>query len=127
MSIQKRYISEVDTAGSYSKVQALTEASTATEILNFGVTTINSGTTASANSFAMADPKAAGQHKYLAVTVGTTDAPVVTVSTGVNFFGSTGSTLTFSTGAGEKWLQLVATDATEWAIVAQSTGVTISA
>ena len=127
MAIQKRYLREADTAGSNSKLQALTSTSTATEIINFGVTTINSGSTTGTNSFAMADPKDAGLNKTIAVTVGTTDAPIVTLSTGVNFFGSTGSTLTFSTGTGEKWLQLVATGATEWAIVAQSTGVTISA
>lgn len=127
MGYQKRQQREVDVAGSYSKLQSLTSTSTGTEVINFGVTTIDSGSTVGTNAYAMADPKSGGQHKYFAVTVGTTEAPVVTVSTGVNFFGSTGSTLTFSTGTGEKWLQLVATGATEWAIVAQSTGVTISA
>ena len=127
MGFQKRYLRETDTAGSNSNLQALTSTSTGTEIFNYGVTTINSGSTTGTNAYAMADPKSAGLNKSFAVTVGTTDAPIVSVSTGINFFGSTGSTLTFSTGTGEKWLQLVATSTAEWAIVAQSTGVTISA
>jgi hypothetical protein len=127
MGIRKRYLREAQTAGANAKLQSLTSTSTATEIINYGVTTINSGSTVGTNTFAMADPKDGGLEKALAVTVGTTDAPIVSVSTGVNFFGSTGSTVTFSTGAGEKWMQLVATGATEWAIVAMSTGVTISA
>jgi len=126
MAYEKRRLREVDTAGSYSKLQTLTSTSTGTEVLSFGVTTINSGSTDSANSFGMADPKSGGLHKYVAVTVGTTDSVVLTLSTAVNIFGSTNSTVTFSTGTGEKFLSLVATAATEWAIVGQSTGVAYS-
>ena len=126
--IQKRYLKEVDTAGSFSKLQALTSTSTATAVLPYGVTTITAGTTVGTNNFALASPKVAGVHKYIAVTVATTDAPILSqASTATTFFGSTNGLATFSTGAGEKFLSLVATSTSVWAVVGQSTGVTFSA
>lgn len=128
MGYQKRYLREVDTAGSYSKLQALTDTDTATEVLSYGVTTITSASTVGTNTFAMASPKSGGVHKYFAVTAGTTDGPTLShSSTAVTYFGSTNGTVTFSTGTGEKFLALVATSATEWAVIGQSTGVTFSA
>lgn len=127
MGIQKRYLSEVDTAGSYSKMQTLTSTSTATPLNSYGVTLITAATTAGSNAFTLGAPKTAGVHKYVAVTLGTTDSVAVSLSTAVAFWGSTNSTVTFSTGAGEKHLALVAASATSWAVLSQSTGVTFSA
>jgi len=109
-------------------VQALTSTSTGTAVEPFGLAAITSASTDSTNTFALKGAKAAGVHKYVAVTVGTTDSVVLTGnSTAVTFFGSTDATCTFSTGTGEKFIQLIATSTSEWAIVAQSTGVTLSA
>jgi hypothetical protein len=47
-------------------------------------------------------------------------------TTDTTFFGSDDDTVIFSTGAGKKWLSLIATSATEWAVVGQSTGLTYS-
>ena len=128
MAYEKRRLREVDTAGSYSKVQALTSTSTGTAVESFGLTTITSASTDSTNTFGLKGAPAGGVHKYVAVTLGTTDSVVLTgASTAVTFFGSTNATCTFSTGTGEKHIQLVATSTSEWAVVAQSTGVTFSA
>lgn len=127
MAYEKRRLREVDTAGSYSKLQQLTSTQDGTEVLSFGVTTLDSDST-NGNAFSMASPKSGGVHKYVAVTLGTTEEVALAhASTAVTYFGSTNGVLTFSTGAGEKWIQLVATSDVQWAIVAQSTGVTLSA
>jgi hypothetical protein len=128
VGIKKQYVRTVADAGSNSKLQQLASADTATAVLNYGVTTINSDSTSGTNSFTMDDPIHGGTHKYIAVTLGTTDSVVLaSASTTVTFFGSTNATVTFSTGAGEKHLGLVSVSATEWAVVSQSTGVTFSA
>jgi hypothetical protein len=128
MAYQKRPLREVATGGRYEMVQELTSTSTGTEIEPFGLTTITSASTDSTNTFGMKAAKNAGVHKHIAVTLGTTDSVVVTGnSTLVTFFGSTNATCTFSTGTGEKYLQLIATSTIEWAVVSQSTGVTFSA
>lgn len=128
MGIQKRYLREVDTAGSYSKLQTLTSTDTATEINPYGVTLITSASTDSTNAFDLGDITVAGVHKYIAVTLGTTDAVVInTNSTTTTFWGSTNNTATASTGAGEKALALVAATTSSWAVVGQTTGWTFSA
>ena len=128
MSIRKRYISEVDTAGSYSKLQSLASADAGASLNSYGVSLINADSTAGGNVFVLGAPKTGGVHKYIAVTLGTTDSVVVTTdSTTTTFWGSTNAIVTFSTGAGEKYLNLVAASATSWAVVGVSTGVTFSA
>jgi hypothetical protein len=135
MAYEKRRLREVDTAGSYSKVQALTEAdaSTATPVIDsFGFSVINVGTTAAAQAndatFILKAPKAGGVHKYISALSGTTDAVIITThSTAVTFLGSTNATVTATTGAAARHLQLIATSSTGWSVVGESTGWTFSA
>jgi len=135
MAYEKRRLREVDTAGSYSKVQALTEADASTadpSVNSYGFSVIDVGTTAAAQAndatFALAAPAAGGVHKYISVLSGTTDAVIITThSTAVTFFGSTDATVTATTGAAARHLELIATSSTGWAVIAESTGWTFSA
>ena len=135
MAFEKRRLREVDTAGSYSKVQALTEANASTavpSVNSYGYSVINVGTTDAAQAndatFALAAPKAGGVHKYISAVSATTDTVIITThSTAVTFFGSTDATVTMTTGAAARHLELIATSSTGWSVIAQSTGWTFSA
>lgn len=132
MAIQKQMLRSADVRGRMDKVQALTGASTATEVTNYGVTSIAStaGGTAGNHGFSMAAPRA-GLRKTLVVDVGSTRTVSVglgpTTSVG-HVFGTTNRTATFSTGAGRyRFLDLVGLSTSQWAVVGSSTGVTLSA
>lgn len=135
MAYEKRRLREVDTAGSYSKVQALTEAdaSTATPSINsYGFTTISVGTTDAAQAndatFIVAAPKAGGVHKYISVLSGTTDAVIIATNSTVitKFFGSTNGIVTATTGTAARYLELVAGSTASWSVISESTGWTFS-
>jgi hypothetical protein len=131
-AIQKRYLKEVDTAGSYDAVQAaINSSSTDVNIEPFGFTPINAATTESGTTgtvdVVLGDPGGAGVRKSIAVTLGSTKSvTLVMATTTTTFFGSNNDTVVFSTGAGEKFIQLVATSTSEWAVVGASTGLTYS-
>jgi hypothetical protein len=90
--------------GSYfvDEVQALTGASTATEVNNYGVTYIKSTGSggAGAKVFKIAAP-VVGQHKYLFVRVASTKAVSVRTLTSdaVFLLGTTKNSISFSTGS----------------------------
>lgn len=128
MGITKQYTRHMLDSGYTESVQALTQASTGTRVKNYGVTTITSAGsgTAGIHGFFLNAPKK-GLRKSIVVDLNSTrQVAVYNASTAVTFFGSTNNAVTFSTGVGVKWLELVGTSATVWAVASQSTGVTLS-
>jgi hypothetical protein len=129
MAITKEYQRRAFTAGQMGKVQSLTNASTAVRVTNYGVTSISStaGGTAAVHAYQM-DAPTKGLRKTLVVNAGSTrTVSVDNASTAVTFFGSTEDGISFSTGAGKyRSIELVGLSATQWAVVAQTTGVTLA-
>ena len=110
-------------------VQALTGASTATDVFSHGVTKINSTAagTAGAHAFVMRSPKT-GLLKTVVVNVDSTREVILcTNSTTVLFYGSTHNIATFSTGNAFRSIALVGLSTSSWGVLAKSTGVTLSA
>lgn len=123
MAITKTYTRDVPVAGSFEKVQALTGDSTGTLVAPYGFTTIvvTTGEGTAANlTYQLPAPGAAGVRKLIAADLNSTKQVVLTpVSTAQTFFGSTRNLFTWSTGstAPPAHVELVATSATEWAVL----------
>ena len=121
----KVYSQQVLAAGQLEKVQGPLSNSTATRINTYGVTFITA-TTQEDYKFAAAPRK--GLRKTIVATVGSTrDLRVLQATTTVTYYGTTHSTVTFSSGVGAKTLSLIGVSTAQWAITAKSTGVTTSA
>lgn len=124
--VVKLYNRTVADGGFADEVQALTSTSTGTAIARHGVTTIASANagTAGDHGFTLKGPEK-GLRKTIVVDVNSTRTVTINNdSTADKFFGSTHSSLTFSTGLGKKWVNLVGTSTSGWAITSASTGVT---
>jgi hypothetical protein len=124
MAIEKKYIRQYFKAAPVVPVQALTGSSTATQITNFGLTTITHTSTAD-KSFKLARP-IAGAQKTIAVRNGgsTQNIFVRSASTAVTFFPTTSNLLDFA-GA-NPFITLVGISTSQWAIAARSTGITLT-
>lgn len=129
MAIKKEYQRKVHDAGRSDKLQSLTQASTATRVSNYGVTSITSAGsgTAAIHGFIMDAPVQGLRKTLLADPNSTRQVAVYNVSTGITFFGSTANALLFSTGTGYRSVELVGISATQWGVTAQTTGVTLIA
>lgn len=129
MAIQKRYLREADRAGRVDRVQALTAASTATQVFEYGVTQITStgGGTAATHGYKMARPSA-GLRKTIVVKCDSTREVKVQLAPstdGAVLFGTTYNNLVFSTGAGKRrGIELVGLSSSLWGLVSMTTGVT---
>lgn len=129
MAITKQYTRHMLDSGYRESVQALTQASTATTILNYGVTTITSAGsgTAGDHGFKLQAPQKGLRKTIVADLNSTRTVSVFNASTACTFFGSTNNAVTFSTGTGLKWVNLVGVSTASWAITGVSTGATLSA
>lgn len=115
--------------GFADEVQALTQASTGTAIARHGVTTITSAGsgTAGNHGFILKSPEKGLRKTIVADLNSTRTVTIYNQSTAHTFFGSTANSLAFSTGTGLKWVNLVGTSTSVWAVTSASTGVTIAA
>lgn len=125
MAVTKTYTRNLDTAGRIDKIQSLTQASTATRINNYGVTTI--ANSSANNTFVLNAPVQGLRKTIIADPNSTGEIVVVGPTTTVLFYGSTNNIATFSTGTGVKVLDLIGISATSWAIVSRTTGITLAA
>ena len=128
MAITKQYTRHMLDAGYKEPVQVLTQASTGTTITNYGVTTIASAASGSTgiHGFKLQSPHK-GLRKTIVVDLNSTrEVRILPQSTAVTFFGANNDTVTFSTGTGLRWLELVGTSDTQWAVTNASTGATFS-
>lgn len=110
--------------GASVPVQALTAASTGTQITAYGATTITH-TTAGDKAYKLAAP-ITGVEKHIFVRSGST--AVITIranSTAVTFFPTTMNLITCTSGA-KVSLQLIGLSATSWGVQARSTGVALA-
>lgn len=117
MAIVKQYTRRMDDAGSMEKVQSLTAASTATIIVNYGVTVISS---TQAKTFQMAAPRA-GLRKSLAVVSASTDDITTIDGNGATIAGSTAFTVD-----GPGGVELVGTSTGAWALLGSAGLVALS-
>jgi hypothetical protein len=123
--VVKQYTRVINDAGRMDKVQTITQASTVTRVLNYGVTVL---TNSSANNTFVLDSPVAGLRKDILVDPNSTgEVSVVNRSTATIFFGSTTNSVVFSTGTGVKLLNLVGLSSASWGIVGRSTGLTFAA
>lgn len=119
--------------GVENPLQALTAASTGTNVVPYGITTITSASTAGSNIFKLTAPRRAGVRKTIVVDVGTTDAvdimnAAAALSSAAGFFyGSSGQAVRVSTGnvMAYRSISLVSVSTSVWAISGLSTGVTV--
>ena len=128
MGFSKQRQREIFTAGAGVGVQALTQASTATQVVNHGVTTITSaGSGTAANHGFILQSPVKGIPKTLLVDCNSTrTVTVYAESTATTFFGSTTNSVVFSTGTGLRHLDLVGLSTSQWGITSQSsTGLTL--
>lgn len=127
--VVKLYNRTVADGGFADEVQALTQASTGTSIARHGVTTITSAGsgTAGDHGFVLKSPEKGLRKTIVADLNSTRTVSVFNQSTAHTFFGSTNNALTFSTGLGLKWVNLVGVSTSQWAVTSVSTGVTLSA
>ena len=105
-----------------------TVTSTGTILSDSGMSII-AATTNADRIFRLARPSQAGVHKVVVVNVNaSTDTVAVrTASTADTFFGSTNQTLLATTGANvQAFAHFVAASTAAWALLAKSTGFTIS-
>ena len=115
MAITKAYTQEVHDAGRRDKVQALTAASTATAVSNFGVTTIAS---TQAKTFQLADPKP-GLRKTVILTGGSTAGDITLDGNGSTISGSTQVSFANAVSGG---IELVGLTTASWGMVATNGG-----
>lgn len=113
--------------GVLERIQSLTQASTATRVTNFGVTAITSAGsgTAATHGFKIRKPVKGMRKAILVDPNSTREVAIYNLSTTITFFGSTANALVFSTGAGHRKIELIGLSATQWGILAQSTGITL--
>lgn len=129
MAVKKEYVRTIGRAGWGEFIQALTQATTATRVNNYGVTTITSagsGTTVE-HAFLMNAPTKGVRKAILVDPNSTRTVGVYNASTAVTYFGSTANALAFSTGAGTREVNLIGLSTSQWAVVSKSTGVTLVA
>ena len=127
--MEKQNLRQVMAGGMAYKVQRLTGGSTATQVLNHGVTYITStaGGTAATHAYGLQNPQAGLRKVILADVNSTREVKVITASTTVLFYGSTNNAIIFSTGAVlPKRIELVGLSGTEWAVIQTSTGVSLA-
>lgn len=123
MSIVKTYNQQVDAYGGSDVVQALT--STGTAVNRHGVTTITASGSGT-QTFGLQSPVKGVRKTILVDLNSTADVAVALNSTTTTFYGTTANLATFSTGVGVKALELVGLSTSSWAVVSQTTGVTLS-
>ncbi len=125
MAIVKEYNRPVADAGRIDRVQTLIETDVATNVLNYGVTTLVNTTDDSA--FFVIDLPVQGIRKTVIVDMESTGlVTLISPTTLITFLGSTGNAVVFTTGATPKSVELVGISATQWAVSSQSTGVTLA-
>lgn len=124
MAINKVFLRQHFKAATSVPVQALTSASTGTQITNFGVTTITHTSTGD-KTYKLARPLA-GVTKNISVRNGgsTQNVFIRSVSTAVTFFPTTANLMDFA-GANPS-VSLVGISTSQWAITARTTGITLT-
>ena len=124
MAIEKKYLRQHFNAAPSVPVQALTAASTGTQITNFGATTITHSSGGD-KAYKLARPLA-GVTKHIFVRSAST--AVVTIrnaSTAVTFYPTTSNLITCTSGA-KVSLLMIGLSTSSWGIQARSTGVALS-
>lgn len=123
-AIEKTYLRQVFKGGMAHAVQALTAASTATPIVNYGVTTITHSS-AGDKAYELSLPTAGIEKHIFVRSASTAVITIRSASTAVVFFPTTSNLITCTSGA-KVSLQLIGLSATQWAIQARSTGVALA-
>ncbi len=125
MGIVKEYSRPVADAGRIDRVQTLIETDFATNVLNYGVTTLLNTTDDS--PFFVIDLPVQGVRKSVLADMDSTGiVTLISPTTLITFFGSTANAIVFTTGATPKSVELVGISATQWGVVSQSTGVSLA-
>lgn len=114
------------TAGLQENVQTLN--TTATLITGFGVTLLGAGGSTTDKVYKLANPSAAGVHKYIiSNATGAQKVSVVMNTTANTFMNTTSGTIVFSTNSTkQRSAHLIAVSTAKWWIVARSTGTTLA-
>lgn len=122
MGLEKRFRPELASAGEVSRIQALTGASTGTQVTNYGVTKIvvTTGEGTAANLvYTLAEPIAGVRKTIIADLNSTKTVEVRTLTSAAVFFGSTKNAVLFSTGSTfpPTNVELLGFSSVQWAVM----------